>query len=421
MNPQELLVSLFYFLVFSFFIYKSGFLRLRTISKKNLVILFTIKILAAFLYVYISSNVIKAGDCFSYYKDGLHIYQLLCEGKFTTFLQLVFGPNNVAITPNIASSVAYMGFWYDTSSYMMVRANALFNLFTFGSGVYANAIFFAFLSFLAAVFLALIFEKNLRNNKSWLSYVIFLSPSLLYWTSGMHKESISVFLLSASLWTYLYFLKHRKISFLLICFFTLALLFATRYFIVLMLLPPFLAYALSYRYPKIRPALFTLSVYAFVIAISYLFPVIFQAPNLVDAIIAKKELYEALENANTAIHLGEYQQSYWGIFLKLPQALFNALVRPHFLDIHTPFLALASIESFFMSLAFLVSLFYFKNLSRKRRALLYLFYSFALSYLLLTGLIVPNLGAIVRYRSVALFFLLPAIAYLWSKKDKFLV
>ena len=83
--------------------------------------------------------------------------------------------------------------------------------------------------------------------------------------------------------------------------FTIVLLFATRYFIVLMLLPPLAAYALAYWNPKIRPMLFTIGIYVFVLIASYWIPVLFHLPNLVDAIIAKKELYEALKNANTAI------------------------------------------------------------------------------------------------------------------------
>jgi len=298
-----------------------------------------------------------------------------------------------------------------------VRLNALFNLFTFGTGVYVNAIFFAFISFLAAICLAKVFQQMLNPGTKVLM-VPFLMPSLWYWTAGMHKEGFSVFLAALLMFGLVQMHKskyHYGISLVVIGF---SLLFFTRFFIAALLLPPLLAYAISMRWSNLAPLAVNIAVFLFFGLVSYLIPKLLHTPNLVDAIIAKKSLYEALSNANTAIDLGSYEQSYWGIIQSTPQALFNAIVRPHFLDVNSVYLGLASAESLLITILFVLSLFYVKNCSRNEKVILYLFISFSLSYLLLAGLIVPNLGAILRYRSVALFFLIPSLFFILTKKDE---
>ena len=413
----QFVLIFFYAAVFAFLVFKLSFFAIQGLKKAHLVGLWFFKVLGALLYVFIAKYVIEGGDIFNYYEDGLIVYDNLLAGDFLTYMQLTFGLNNVAISSNIAASVDAMGYWFDTSAYMMVRLNALFNLFTFGTGVYVNAIFFAFISFLAAICLAKVFQQMLNPGTKVL-LVPFLMPSLWYWTAGMHKEGLSVFLAALLMFGLVQMHKskyHYGISLVVIGF---SLLFFTRFFIAALLLPPLLAYAISMRWSNLAPLAVNIAVFLFFGLVSYLIPKLLHTPNLVDAIIAKKALYEALSNANTAIDLGSYEQSYWGIIQSTPQALFNAIVRPHFLDVNSVYLGLASAESLLITILFVLSLFYVKNCSRNEKVILYLFISFSLSYLLLAGLIVPNLGAILRYRSVALFFLIPALFFILKKKDE---
>lgn len=408
--------ALIYILLFLWAIYKLDFFNLKKIEKVKLLGLFAIKILAGFIYIYLSKNYLSAGDVFSYYRDGLIVYERLLEGDWATYLQLTFGLNNVEKTANILVSIDEMGFWFDTSAYMIVRCNALINLFTFGNSVYLNAIFFSFLSFTACVLLAKVFEENLSFKSAFPFYSIFLAPSLLFWTSGMHKETLSIFLIAIILFSFFKLLAEKKISFFVLFVLSFGLLYETRFFIASMMLPPILSYFLWFYLKRFRPLFVFTSFFSFLLLATYIIPFLFGVPNLVDEVLAKKALYEALDNGNTAINLGVYEASYFGIAKKVPQALFNSLFRPHFLDVKSIFLGLASLESFLLSCSLLVSLFYIKQVDRNKRAFIYLLLGFVLSYLILTGLIVPNLGAILRYRSVALFLMIPTVAFLLEKR-----
>jgi len=413
----QVVLILFYTAIIAYFIPKLSFFTIQGLEKIHIVGLWFFKVIGALLYVFIAKHVIEGGDIFNYYEDGLIIYDNLLAGDFLSYMQLTFGLNNVSISSNIAESVDAMGYWFDTSAYMMVRLNALFDVLTFGTGVYVNAIFFAFISFLAAICLAKVFQQMLNPGTKVL-LVPFLMPSLWYWTAGMHKEGLSVFLAALVMMGLVQVYKSRYHYGIPLVVIGLSLLFFTRFFIAALLLPPLLAYAISMRWSNLAPLHVYVVVFLFFGFVSYLIPKLLHTPNLVDAIIAKKALYEALSNANTAIDLGSYEQSYWGIIQSTPQALFNAIVRPHFLDVNSVYLGLASAESLLITILFVLSLFYIRKCSRNEKVILYLFISFSLSYLLLAGLIVPNLGAILRYRSVALFFLMPALFFILTKKDE---
>jgi len=416
---MELFVASLYIACFTFIIYKLNFFKLKMLGKRSLLILFGLKIIAGFLYIYVSKNLISAGDVFSYYNDGLIVYEQLKEGHLLTYLQLTFGLNNVNISSNIAQSVERMGFWHDSSAYMMVRTNALINVLSFGKGVYTNAVFFSFLSFVSCVLLAKVFEQYLKSKSTAVYYTIFLAPSSFFWTSGMHKETMSVLLIALILYSFFRFFSNRKIGHFVVFILSFAFLYQTRFFIASMLLPPMVAFVIWNFIGSTRPIIIFTIFFALVLVATYVIPAFFNTPNLVDEVLEKKALYEALDNGNTAIDLGVYEASYLGILKKVPQSLFNSMVRPHFKDVKSWFLAMASLESFLISCTFLVSLFYLKNLRQRERAIIYVFFGFALSYLILTGLIVPNIGAILRYRSVALFLLYPSMVFLMVKRKLF--
>src|SRR4051812_23130985 len=91
-----------------------------------------------------------------------------------------------------------MHFWFDNSNYFLVRLNALIRPFSFG--VYnVHAIIFAFLSFIGTYNLYLFFENKVFS-KRVLQFILFGIPSIVFWTSGIHKEAIVIFALGIILY-----------------------------------------------------------------------------------------------------------------------------------------------------------------------------------------------------------------------------
>lgn len=410
-----LLLIIIYTTLFTYIINKCKCFATKYLSKKVLSIFFVLKTIVALFYVYSNTHLVHAGDIFNYFHDSKIIFSYLKQGDVLTYLQLTFGRNNTIITPNIALAVDEMGFWSDTSAYFVVRTNALINLFTFGKSIYLNAVFFVIFSFLASLFLYKTFEQFLmKERNNILVLFIFFTPSVLYWASGMHKETLSVLLMSLLLFSFFKLTLNHQFKFLLLFVISFCLLFVLRYFIALLFIPPFVSF-ITIKWVKLKKPIFNyVGVYILTILSIYFLPVLFQVPNIVDLINHRKELYSSLKAGNTAIDLGNYHLSYLGYISKIPQALLNTTVRPLFFEAKTILLAISSIESAVISVFLLSSIFYIKKLNAYQKSLVYLFYAFGFSYLILTGLIVPNLGAILRYRSVALFLIVPTSIYILS-------
>ena len=91
-----------------------------------------------------------------------------------------------------------------------------------------------------------------------------------------------------------------------------------------------------------------------------------------------------------------------------PQALDHALLRPYIWEHPTTFLIPLGIELFMYELLFILMFFYLKR-NRPSHSFIWFGLFISFSMLLFTGYIVPNIGSIVRYRSLYLPFLLTPV------------
>lgn len=411
-----ILFILLYGSIIGYWVYRSSFFSLGEIKKQYIVGAWIVKLLAGIIYIYLSQHVLNAWDVKWYFHDGKVIYDNLLHGEIVNYLQLTFGINNGEITTNIAPSIDKMGYWYDTPAYIIVRINALLNLITFAISPYVNVIFFSFFSFSALFFLLKTLRLYFKKIPTWLFIATVFFPSSWFWTSGMHKESVSVFLISILFYGIVNgFNKKWKYVFVVLALITLLFL---RPFIVALLFPVCIAWLIYNWHQQFRPFVYFLMSYLLLFLVSLILAHTSHLPDILELVLANKEMYAALKAGNTAIQLPTINNGYWGLLLQTPNALFNSICRPHFGDVNSWWLGLASIESLvtLVGLLFLLVRFKFFNLSQ--RAIVISFLAFGLTYFIIIGWVVPNLGAILRYRSVALFFITPTL-FLSLKSFKF--
>jgi len=91
-----------------------------------------------------------------------------------------------------------------------------------------------------------------------------------------------------------------------------------------------------------------------------------------------------------------------------PMALVNALLRPFPQEINSPFMLMAAIENMLLMLLLLLVVFRYAA-GKQTHSLVFMAVAFAVVILLLTGLVTPVVGAIVRYKVPALPFLACAL------------
>ncbi len=102
------------------------------------------------------------------------------------------------------------------------------------------------------------------------------------------------------------------------------------------------------------------------------------------------------------------EPSAWSIIKAVPAAFVNATLRPFPWNIRSPFMLLSGLENLLLLIVVLLAVFFFQPAALSD-PVFHVAVSFALVILILTGLVTPVVGAIVRYKVPSLPFLMCAL------------
>ena len=346
-----------------------------------------------------------SGDTTRFINDGNIVFSSLFENP-KYYLELVFGRNDFVPEPVYLKEkyLDPMSFWYDQSNYFMVRINSIIRLFSFGHYI-VHFVFFAFFSFIGIYNIFRFFEQQ-SNLDEWLLFIcIILFPGTLFWTAGAHKEAL-VFLFSGIILNTLskISLGDSKFSKILLIAVFIMLLGLLRVYILAVLLPGIIAFIWSTK-SKIKPIYLYSLVYSILIVSIILYDISDVGGRVAAEMTVRQNNFLSSEGS-TSFEKETISNSWTNIFVVIPQVLINPIIRPLLSDCENIFCTFASIESIIFTLIIIVLLikFNFRSMIHNSTALLCLFYSGSLFIIL--GIIVNNGGALVRYRSVVIPFLL---------------
>ena len=185
---MQIVFSFLYFSLFIFVIYKVKFFEIAGFPKHILVAYFTLKVLAGITVWWVYTCYYAGGDMQNYFSDGHHLFHLLMD-KPRLFYEVVFRDRPY-------NGLKIWNSNYDYTLYNDARSLSLLNMvFLFFSFGYfqVHIIFMCFLSLIGLTALYHTFEKYLVRKHIQLFVVIFLIPSVLFWSSGVLKEGILFF------------------------------------------------------------------------------------------------------------------------------------------------------------------------------------------------------------------------------------
>ncbi len=403
---QELISPLAFFLLLLFIINSTRFFKTDSISRQVLLVGFSLKAFSAILFGYLyKSGMLRGSDTYTYFNDGNIVYNALKSDPFTYF-KLAIGSNDFTPVPKyLLSYTDSMSFWFDSSNYFLVRLNALIRPFSFG--VYnVHAIVFAFLSFIGTYNLYLFFENKV-NSKKVLQFILFGIPSIVFWTSGIHKEAIVIFALGTILYNLDEIIQStytkRNVFFAI---FGLIVLGYIRIYLLAFLLPLMSAMILykRFEFKQSSVKMFAVCIVSFLLLILF---IDYNTPNIsLLHELAVRRTYFLNSPGNTTFQVEGIPHNIQGVMILLWEAITNPFIRPLPNDCNVFLTYLASFETLILLFVFISLLVTvnFKSIFRNPYALFSIL--FGLSTLFLIGLIVNNSGAIVRYRSVAIPFIL---------------
>lgn len=396
---MSFLLIIIYTALFTLVISRARFFYNERLPRYFILFVFLLKALAGIAY----TAAFKDGDTGKYFYDAdAIIFPTLLKNPLQYFY-LTFGPNGGEIPQFIKPAVQAMGYWGDTSAYMVVRFNALARIFSFGN-FYVHAVFMAFLSLIGLVWLYKACMKTFGTTR-FTAPAIFLIPSAVFWGSGVHKEGLLLFSLG------LFFYGSVQLS--RVCNMKNILLFAAgafftfliRDFIFLLLIPGIPAFFISAHDSGKAKWIFPLS-YLLFFCIGCLFP-IFNGNNFLEIIAYKQNQFLAINAGNTQIDISRFEATFSSLFLHLPEALKNSAASPFLITPDSLSHLAVMAENAMLFVILLLAA--FSNGKPKFTALTLWFLIFSIALLILIGYIVPNVGAIVRYRSLTFPFFFIAL------------
>lgn len=413
---MEYLLFILYCILFCWLITRIKFFTQSGLSTRILLTLFMLRILILIVGCYLNVYYFPVSDSLVFHKMGVEEYHLLFQNPHEYFTNIFHNYSTEAYSRVFDDSKS---FWNDLRTNLLAKMLSIFDLFSFKSFL-INTLFFNFLVFFGTVALYRVFIKIFATSFYQLIICIFILPSALFFTAMIHRDGLIFISLSMIIYHIFSSMNHpfswRRIGIILLF---LTIIFLLRNFVFITLIPALVAWVIAKKFPKHAFTSFV-GVYVFITILFFLSGYISPKTDLPHYVSSRQLSFIKIGKLGTStINVNPLYPNFKSFVNNAPQALDHTLLRPYLSEItrfeYLPF----ALEIFIIEILFIVFLFY-----RKKNIIInpviYFGVFFSLTMLLFTGYTVPIIGAIVRYRSIYLFFLLiPVVCYIdWERIRK---
>jgi hypothetical protein len=420
----EILLVLSYTFLFLWVINKWRFIQESGIPSHWLSGLFLLKLGVGFiLYIVYTEfySVREEADIFKYFDDSLVVYNSLWKNPID-YLRLVFFKAPTAdyffdhyyVKMNHWSNPNDSIFYGD--SILMIKANAILRLFSFGS-FHVHSIFFNFLSFVGLIGVFRAFKSFFFCRKEWLIGVVFCLPSVLFWSSSVLKEGILLLLIGVLCFQLMTLKKKeelnlKSLSLILVVIFFLSLL---KFYVVAAIAVPLVAFLISLL-TQTKKVLF---IY---LGTLFCFSLLFFNSSLVNVLVLKQQDFLDLVSntkAASSYEITSLKPDVFSVLKAVPNGVLNCFVRPF----PSSSLSIMAIPAIIENIIILLGIGFITPQLLKRKnwkaehlngLLFMLFFIFILFAII--GITTPVAGALVRYKVAALPFLGIVILYFYQPK-----
>lgn len=363
---------------------------------------------AIYTYYYPNRNL---ADTFKYFDDSKHLFALFYNDS-TIFWKVFLGIEEMG--EDVVKELSFTNNWFPCSrrtffndNRTVIRINTLLRFVSFGN-YYVHLLFFIMMGFVGKIFIYQTLKKYIPASHYilWL-FSVFLIPSVVFWTSGVLKEG-PLFLLLGLIVYYLdkVYCNPKKTHNYLILIFLAYLMVFIKFYVVLFMIPAIL-WVIQLHTIQINTWKLLIFNAIFYILIIQIWHWIHPRWSLLTILHAKKIDFEGLahlEAANSYINTFALHKNIGSFVINIPQGLFHSLFQPLFWNCNTIFMWIAFLENTILLIFVLFLFFNSSKISRSHQGLFALFY--ALCFLVITGMITPIAGSLVRYKIPALSFLL---------------
>ena len=363
----------------------------------------------------------QGGDTFNFYTSASYINSITFDNLEDALLLQTDMP--IIRYPQLWVHQPYLDFVFDSPSWFVVRMITMCSYFTFDTYM-GTGLFFAVFSFYGSWRFFTLICKMYPDLKEQFFYCVFAVPSVVFWGSGVFKDTLTMSALLLFLFhTYNIVIERKSILRNLPGLFISFTIVATiRSFFIVLIIPSFaLWYFVSVR-DKIRNKLLKMISLPILLVVAVVFAS-FGLTRLTsgsgelsrEALTEKSKGFQSWhsELGGSSYTLGDIDYSNTGIMLKMPEAINVTLFRPYVWEAHSFFQLIAALQSLYFAYFFIKILIqtrltgFFVYLLGDSLAMFSFFFS--LLYAFVAGFTSFNFGALDRYKIPCLPFFLIAL------------
>ena len=293
-----MIISAIYILVFCTLIFTLPFFRDEFITRLAFSSVFLLKIVAGFFLTWIYTHYYpdrQTADIFKYFDDAEILFSAIKNHHYIDYVKMISGLGNDSDYFN-QTYYSQMNHWfrhYDFGTYndnhTIIRFNALVMLFSFGN-FYVHTIFMCLVCFLGLTALYKTFNPYFIRKEKVLFAVVFLIPTVVFWSSGVLKEGILFFALGFLFYSFFnaFILKKNiSLNIVLLIIFSFLILINKNY-LLLAVAPALLCFYCVHKFNIRRPVLFYAAFYMVAFFIGLLFSNYFPQNNLLETFSLKQ-------------------------------------------------------------------------------------------------------------------------------------
>jgi len=401
------------------------FFHLTNIPRHYLIGAFLLKLLAGLVFFLVYTRYYtdtSTSDALRYFNDSQIIYHEWFQHR-DVFWTLMKGEesSNPAYLEVINQLEAWSsGYTYGLSDdcSTIIRINVVISFISFGS-FHVHAILLTFFSFIGFTAIFKAFVSFFLGKEKWLFAISFLLPSVVFWTSSVLKESALFFFLGMMLLHMIKLLTDSRLVFswfmMVVCF---VILFYLKMYVIVSMLPAFLFLMVARSLKTISPLLIFLAVHILCFVLAQNAHHFFTGGDFLYVLHKRQtDFYNVayLSQAGSVIDIPPIG-TVWQFILHFPQAFFLTYFRPMPFEVLTVPGICFGFENLIYFIIFVMTWVKRKKSFTNNEWIILLFLmSFVLVFASILGNCVPILGAILRYKIVALPFLLIVLAMIIDK------
>jgi len=365
-------------------------------SRGNVVAIFTVKLLWCFAFAAFHWLWFHGGDTYTVFAESAQVNRAL-HRDWRDFAALEFLPNRWYVLDSLYHYDPALRMYGNESTWLMVRLNALFYLVSFGSYP-AHVVMFAFATLPASLCLLRFMAVHTTVDPRWWYAALLVFPGVAFWCNGMHKEAM---LVSGAGFAFYALTKARDKGWSATVVGLLSLgvvLMLSRAYMPLLLAPGMLAVYFYARPVSARAKAITVTGIGLVVAVAL---VRLTRNDFWNGILVKQHAFAKLTDPNaTRAVLRWSDMPHF-----LAAAFYHGFVSP------VPFLDNFDIKDlpllFSNALLLALPLLTFRYFDRRRFIKLGMWFVWpALLYFLIIGFMVPQAGAVSRYKAPMVLFLI---------------